>query len=182
MNKQGKKRKCPYCKKMFIPDARNQHYQQYCCETDECKKESHRVASARYRQKHRNDEKHKAQECERVKKWQKEHPSYWKKEKKTKNISDKSLLRDILQVEKVTSFPVLRNIVVYLYRTFSGYIAYSTDWDEEDLLRDFIGTRMNLFYDKGIALSSGRKSKLLKEENYHDSKGDRKPWSYAPHA
>ena len=47
MKKRGIKRKCPYCKKTFTPDARNQHYQQYCSETSECKKESHRVAAAR---------------------------------------------------------------------------------------------------------------------------------------
>lgn len=182
MKKRGKKRKCPYCKKTFTPDARNKHYQQYCCESDECKRESHRAASARYRQKHRDDQKKKEEECERVKKWQKEHPGYWKTKKNAKIISTDSLLRDIMQAQKVTTFPVLRDIVVYLSTCLSGYIAHTTDWNENLLLRDFIATRMNRFYDKGIALSSERNINSLKEEDYHDPEGNRRSRACETHA
>ena len=174
MKNRGRKRKCPYCKNSFIPDPRNKHDQQYCCKTDECKRESHRAASARYRQKHRNDQKKKAKECERVKAWQREHPDYWKAKKKAKIISAEVLLRDMTQVQKVTSFPLLRDMTFYLYACFSGYVAHTTDWNGDLLLRDFIATRMNRFYDKGIALSSGRNGNLLKKEDYHDPKRNRK--------
>jgi len=182
MKNRGKKRKCPYCKTPFDPDARNKHYQQYCCETNECKRESHRVASARYRQKHRNDKKKKEAECERIKKWQREHPGYWKTKNNAKIISPDLLLRDIMQAQKVTSFPVLRDIVIYLHACLSGYIAHTTDWNENLLLRDFIASRMNRFYDKGIALSSESNINLLKEENYHDPEGNRKPRACETHA
>ncbi len=178
----GEKRKCPYCKKLFNPDPRNKHDQQYCCETDECKRESHRAASARYRQKHRNDKKKKGKECERVKKWQHEHPDYWKTKKNTKIFSTDALLRDMTQAQKVTSFPLLRDMTFYLYACFSGYVAHTTDWNEDLLLRDFIATRMNRFYDKGIALSSERKSNLLKEEDYHDPERNRKSRTIEAHA
>ena len=67
-----------------------------------------------------------------------------------------SLLRDMTQAQKVTSFPVLRDIVVYLHACLTGYIAHTTDWNEDLLLRDFIATLMNKFYDKGIDLSTER--------------------------
>ena len=82
MKKKGKKRKCPYCKKLFYPNPRSQHSQEYCSDSPECKKESNRVASARYRQKHRDDQDKKIRESERVKRWQREHPDYWKRRKK----------------------------------------------------------------------------------------------------
>ncbi len=182
MKKRGKKRKCPYCKNPFDPDVRNQHYQQYCCETNECKRESRRVASARYRQKHRNDKKKKEKECKRVKKWQREHPDYWKTKKKAKIISNDLLLRDIIQAQKVTSFPLLRDMTFYLYTCFSGYIAHTTDWNENLLLRDFIATRMNRFYDKGIALSTERNINSCKEEDYHDPERNRKSRTPEAHA
>ena len=56
MKKRGIKRKCPYCKKTFTPDARNQHYQQYCSETSECKKESHKnIRNEKKKYKTRNN-------------------------------------------------------------------------------------------------------------------------------
>lgn len=182
MKNQGKQRKCPFCQNSFTPDARNKHYQQYCSSSDECKKESNRASSRRYRQKNRNDKKKNANESERVKKWQRKHPDYWKPKKNAKIIPPDLLLRDICQVQKVTSFPLLRDIVVYLHASLCGYIAHTTDWNENLLLRDFIVTRMNLFYDKGIALSSERNNNLLKEENYHDSKGNRKSRTVETHA
>ena len=174
MKKKGKQRKCPFCQILFIPDPRNQHDQQYCCDTDECQRESHRAASARYRQKRRDDKTHKRKECERVKKWQREHPDYWKTKKNAKIISPDVLLRDMTQARKVTSFPLLRDMTIYLWACFSGYVAHATDWNEDLLLRDFIATRLNRFYDKGVALSSGRNFNSLKEEDYHDSEGNRK--------
>lgn len=158
----GKKRKCPYCKKLFNPDPRNKHDQQYCCDTDECKRESHVAASARYRQKHRCDKKKKKKECERVKQWQYEHPDYWKTKKKSKIFSTDLLLRDMTQAQKVTSFPLLRDMTFYLYACFTGYVAHTTDWDDNLLLRDFIATRMNRFYDIGNNLYGKEEKQFLK--------------------
>ena len=174
MKNRGKSRKCIFCQTSFIPDPRNKHDQQYCSEINDCKRESHRAASARYRQKHRNDKNKKEKDCERVKKWQRKHPDYWKTKKSAKIISMDLLLRDMTQAQKVTSFPLLRDMTFYLYACFSGYVAYTTDWSEDLLLRDFIANRMNQFYDKGIALSGEREIQSFKEENYHDSEGNRK--------
>ena len=182
MKNRGKKRKCPFCQILFDSDPRNKHDQQYCGGTNECKRESHRAASARYRQKHRNDKRWKDQECERVRNWQKEHPDYWKTKNKAKIIFTDSLLRDMTQIQKVSSFAVLRDMIMYLHACLSGYIAHTTDWNENLLLRDFIATRMNRFYDKGIALSSERNINSFKKEDHHDPEGNRKSRTPEAHA
>ena len=164
MKNQGKSRKCLFCQTSFIPDPRNKHDQQYCSKTNECKRESNRAASGRYRQKHRDDKDKKEKECERVKKWQREHPDYWKTKKKAKIISPEALLRDMTQAQKVTSFPLLRDMTLYLYACFSGYVAHATDWNENLLLRDFIATRMNRFYDKGNALFRNQELFIFQEK------------------
>ena len=174
MKKKGKRRICPFCRIKFIPEARTQYSQQYCCRSDECKRESHKASARKYREKHRNDEIWKKKENNRVKKWQQEHPGYWKDKKSKKIIFLDAFLRDMSQAQKVTSFPVLRDMTVYLYACLSGYIAYSTDWDDNLVLRDFIASRMNRFYDKGIALSSGRNINSFKEEDYNDPQRNRK--------
>lgn len=156
MKKRGKKRKCLYCQILFTPDRYNDHHQQYCNGNDECKKASHRAASRKYRDKRRDDTSWKEKENERVKKWQKEHPGYWITKKNAKIISRDSVLRDFAQAQKVTSFPVLRDIVVYYSACLSGFIAHTAGLDSELLLRDFIATVLNPLYDKGIALSAER--------------------------
>lgn len=181
MKKRGKKRKCLYCQILFTPDRYNDHHQQFCNGNDECKKASHRAASQKNRDKHRNDISWKEKENERVKKWQKEHPDYWKRKKNAKIISSDLVLRDFAQAQKVTSFPVLRDIVLYYSACLSGFIAHTGDWDEKLLLRDFIATRMNRFYDKGIALSAERNINS-KEEDYHDPERNRKSGACETHA
>ena len=76
----------------------------------------------------------------------------------------------MMQAQNIDNFPLLRDMVVYLHACILGYIAHATDWDDNLLLRDLIATRMNLFYDKGVALSSGRNINLFKEENCNDQK------------
>jgi hypothetical protein len=182
MKYRGKTRLCLFCQIPFIPCKNNVHYQQFCCNTDECKKASNRASSKKYRERKRSDKKWKEKECERVKKYQKEHPDYWKREKKANFISGDLLLRDFAQAQKVTTFPVLRDIVMYLSACLAGYVAHTTDWEEGLLLRDFIATRLNPLYDKGIALSSEGNIKSFKEEDYHDPKGNRKSGACQTHA
>ena len=182
MKKRGKKRKCLYCQTLFTPDRYNDYHQQFCNGSDECKKVSHRAASQKIRDKHRNDIPWKEKENKRVKEWQKEHPDYWKTKKNAKIISSDSLLRDFAQAQNATSFPVLRDIVLYYSACLSGFIAHTGDWDEKLLLRDFIATVLNPLYDKGIALSSERNINLLKEEDYHDPEGNRKSRTPSAHA
>ena len=168
MNNKGKDRKCLYCKDFFSPSNYNAHVQQFCCLTYECQKAASRASSRKNREKKRNDLSWKKSECERVKGWQKKHPDYWKREKKSKIIFSNTLLRDFAQAQKIDSLPLLRDFVLYYSACLTGFIAHTTDLSDDLLLRDFAFSYLNRFYDKGIALSSGRNINSFKEEDYHD--------------
>ena len=83
MKKKGKE--CLHCHKIFIPDRYNHHFQKYCT-AKECRHAS-RLASRRvYRNKPKNKTPEKRIiESERVLKWQKLHPKYWKNKKRVIN-------------------------------------------------------------------------------------------------
>jgi hypothetical protein len=172
MKDTGKNRNCPFCHISFTPEKHNTHSQVFCCRNSECKQASSRAASKKYREKKRSDMNWKRDESERVKNYQREHPNYWKREKKDKNFSPDLLLRDFVQARKTADFPVLRDFVLYIGNCLIGFIGHTSDWDNDLLLRDSIGSLLNGFYDKGIALSSKRNINPQKKENYyHDSQG-----------
>jgi len=170
MKDTGKSRKCPFCHVPFTPGRHNSHSQVFCCRNKECKQASSRAASKKYREKKRSDVSWKKEECNRVKKYQWEHPDYWKKEKNGKKDFTDLVLRDFVQARKTADFPVLRDFVLYFGNCLIGFIGHTSDWDNDLLLRDSIGSLLNGFYDKGIALFSERNiNPLIKENCYHDS-------------
>ena len=182
MNDKGKSRKCPHCIDYFPPDNYNAHKQEFCCLTDECRKAASRASSRKNREKKRNDLLWKKKESGRVKEWQKKHPDYWKSEKKSKIIFDDTLLRDFAQAQKIDSLPLLRDFVLYYSACLTGFIAHTTEFNRDLLLRDNAFSYLNRFYDKGIALSSGRNNNSLKEEDYHDPERNRKPGTHETYA
>lgn len=182
MKNTGKSRKCSFCHTIFNPDRYNIHVQEFCCHSRECRKASSRASSKKYREKKRGDLEWKKNECERVKRYQREHPGYWKKQKKPgKNFPD-LFLRDFAQAQKTADFPLLRDFVFYFGTCLTGFIAHTSDWGDDLLLRDFIGSLLNRFYDKGIALSSEGNINLSKEDFNHDPKRSRKPGAPEAHA
>ncbi len=178
----GKDRKCLHCAAFFTPSNYNAHVQEYCRLNYECKKAASRASSKKCRERKRNNILWKKSECERVKGWQKKHPDYWKSEKKSKIIFRDTLLRDFAQAQKIDSLPLLRDFVLYYSACLTGFIAHTTDLGSDLLLRDNAFSYLNRFYDKGIALSSERNNNSFKEENYHDSKGNRKSRPVEAHA
>jgi hypothetical protein len=172
MKDTGKSRKCPFCHVPFTPCKHNTHSQIFCCRSTECKQASSRAASKKYRENKRSDVAWKKKECERVKQYQQEHPDYWKREKNGKKDFTDLVLRDFVQARNTADFPVLRDFVLYFGNCLIGFIGHTSDWDNDLLLRDSIGSLLNGFYDKGIALSSERNINPQKKENYyHDSQG-----------
>jgi len=182
MKNTGKDRKCLHCKDFFPPDPYNAHVQEFCRRNNACCKAASRASSKKNRAKKNDSLSWKQSECERVKKWQKKHPDYWKREKKPKIFSSDSLLRDFAQAQKIDSLPLLRDFVLYYSACLTGFIAHTTDLSDDLLLRDFAFSYLNRFYDKGIALSSGRNINSFKEEDYHDPEGNRKSRACETHA
>ena len=182
MKNKGTSRQCLHCKDFFSPSNYNAHVQQFCRLNDECRKAASRASSKKCREKKRNDLSWKKSECERIKSWQQKHPDYWKKEKKSKIMFSDTLLRDFAQAQKIDSLPLLRDFVLYYSACLTGFIAHTTDQSGNSLLRDNAFSYLNKFYDKGIALSTERTNHSFKEEDYHDSKGNRKAGVREAHA
>lgn len=74
-----KRKKCLHCKELFIPDPRNAHRQKYCRKA-ECRKASKASSQQRWLQKEENRDYFRGPEnVERVRRWRKSHPGYWRR-------------------------------------------------------------------------------------------------------
>lgn len=143
-----KKIRCKNCGNYFYPDNFNRHTQRYCSRS-ECRKASNAASSRAYRKKKSRDHEFRNLESERVKKWQRKNPNYWKK-KSSKKIEKNKVLRDIAQVEKVHSeMTVLRDITNLQCVVMEGLIVTLTG----TVLRDDIGAFIRRMYDKGKSVS-----------------------------
>jgi hypothetical protein len=71
------RRNCLHCKQLFLPDCRSGQRQRFCGQTD-CRKASKRYSQRAWLAKPQNQNYFRdAQNAERVRHWQKEHPGYW---------------------------------------------------------------------------------------------------------
>lgn len=71
-------RKCLHCKELFLPDYRNAQRQWYCLKP-ECRQARKRASQQAWLAKPTNQDYFRdAQNAQRVRDWQKEHPGYWK--------------------------------------------------------------------------------------------------------
>jgi hypothetical protein len=81
-----KKKRCRNCKKLFLPDPRNATRQEYC-HAPECRKASKYESQKRWMEKPENQNYFCGSvHVERVQKWRKDHPGYWRR-KSGENIS-----------------------------------------------------------------------------------------------
>lgn len=72
-------RKCKHCRRLFRPDPRNRHHQQYCSEAA-CRAASKGASQARWRSKPENQDYFRGQAAvDRVSAWRSQHPGYWRK-------------------------------------------------------------------------------------------------------
>jgi hypothetical protein len=97
-----KKKKCPYCNRLFSPDARNGSRQKFCCRTPECRKASKKDSQKRWFEKPENQDYFRgSQHVQRVQEWRKNHPGYWRK----KSCINPEPLQDILMSEHIENKP-----------------------------------------------------------------------------
>lgn len=173
MKRTGNHRRCPNCRIWFMPEPYNGHKQKYCCSNTDCKRASHSASQRIQREKKRDDREYKRMNSERVKRYQKKHPGYWRRKKSSKKVFPASLLRDFAQAQKVTDFAVLRDFVFYLSGCLTGFIGHSTGLGASGVLRDNICTMMNRYYDNGIALSKEGCATVKREDFPYAEEGNR---------
>lgn len=83
-----KKKRCRHCKRLFLPDARNQKNQRYCNRT-ECRKISKAAGQKRWLNKPENRDYFKGPaHVERVREWRKKNSGYWKRSKRPIALQD----------------------------------------------------------------------------------------------
>jgi hypothetical protein len=77
--KQPKKRKCLCCKGDFTPDPRNKHHQKYCTKPA-CRQASKKASPQKWLSSDKGCGYFTGSfNVDRVKKWRKKHPGYWKR-------------------------------------------------------------------------------------------------------
>jgi hypothetical protein len=73
-----KRKKCPECRQLFVPDARNKDRQQYCSKPA-CRKASKAASQKKWLGKPENQDYFKGStNVERVKRWREQNPGYWR--------------------------------------------------------------------------------------------------------
>ncbi len=90
-----KKKKCRHCRRLFVPDHRNREKQNYC-QKGPCRKASNKASQKKWLSKPENEDYFNCPDnVERVQKWRKGVPEYWKRTKRS------TTLQDLLSVQPV---------------------------------------------------------------------------------
>ncbi len=93
-----KRKKCPHCNQLFLPDARNGSRQKFCCRTPECRNASKKDSQKRWLEKPENQDYFRSpQNQNRVSEWRKSHPGYWRRESSKKRTP----LQDVITPEVI---------------------------------------------------------------------------------
>jgi len=83
MSLSAKRRKCQCCKRLFLPDPRTKERQRFCS-LEACRRASKSSSHRRWFSKHGNGDYFRGpDEVERVRKWRRNHPGYWRQEKRS---------------------------------------------------------------------------------------------------
>jgi hypothetical protein len=82
MSRAAKRHKCRCCKRLFLPDPRTKGRQRFCS-VEACQRTSKALSQRRWLSKHGNGDYFRGPgEVERVQQWRRQHPGYWRQEKR----------------------------------------------------------------------------------------------------
>ncbi len=86
--KKTQKKKCRHCRQLFEPDHRNREKQNYCKKTP-CRKASKAASQKKWLSKPENKDYFcNPDNVERVQKWRKDNPEYWKRTNRSTALQD----------------------------------------------------------------------------------------------
>lgn len=99
-----KRKKCPNCGYLFIPDYRNRNRQLYC-DKPECRKASKAESQKKWLSKQENQNYFSGPEnVKRVQEWRRQNPGYSKRSKKTFALQDSLNLQPVDNTEDNSQF------------------------------------------------------------------------------
>ncbi len=156
--------RCRNCGNYFYPDKYNSHHQKYCSRI-ECRKASNRASSKTYRKKKSKEAAFRESESSRARDWYSKHSLKVKNRKKScKKVSEKKVIRDFAQVEKLKDEMVsLRDFANLQSFILQGVIYQLTGFG----LRDDISNYIRRMYDKGREVSAASPETNLLIQNLH---------------
>jgi len=147
------KRKCRYCREVFVPDRRNRRHQK-ACGKGECRAARKKEAQARWLARPENRDYFRgSQHAERVKQWRKCHPDGGRKpepKKVTKALQDDSIPEPVDREPLKSSFglPVLQDVLSPLHPLVVGLISNLFD----HTLQDDIAHTTRVLIDRGCKI------------------------------
>ncbi|UCD63777.1 MAG: hypothetical protein JSW34_13730 [Candidatus Zixiibacteriota bacterium] len=130
-----KKRKCRHCHELFTPDARNATRQRYC-EKPACRKASKAASQKRWLQKEENHDYFRGPDnVQRVQRWRKEHPGYWRRGKAEADALQDPLTEQLtVNIDDIADFtrPALQDLLIMQPAVLIGLIAQFTGYALQD--------------------------------------------------
>lgn len=167
-----RKKNCLNCGKSFLPTSKRKGHergQEYCSDA-ECRLESNRASSRRWRAKKKDDAEFRKKECLRSKKSREANPGCRRRQrlkKKREKISETRVVRDLISEEFDAVMSGVRDLINRQALISKGLISC-----QFDVVRDEIDPLENLLYDRGKELSGMRseseKSLTNKEGTHHE--------------
>jgi len=116
-----KRRTCKHCGMVFLPDARNATRQRYCSNY-QCRKASKASSQKRWLEKPDNQDYFRGPDnVERVQRWRKDHPGYWRRKPKNKPtaLQDSLILQPAVFIgllSQLTGFALQEDIAMVARR------------------------------------------------------------------
>jgi len=116
-----KRRTCKHCGMVFLPDPRNATRQRYCSNY-QCRKASKASSQKRWLEKPDNQDYFRGPDnVERVQRWRKDHPGYWRRKPKNKPtaLQDSLILQPAVFIgllSQLTGFALQEDIAMVARR------------------------------------------------------------------
>lgn len=142
----GERRKCPCCRKLFRPEARNRHHQRYCSKPD-CRAASKASSQARWLAKPDNQDYFRGPvNVARNRAWRSRHPRYWREGAAQQDLL---LAQPIGSTEETAKVAQTRQQDLLLAQpaVLIGLIAHITGAPQQDLISGVIDRLLRLGQD-----------------------------------
>jgi len=144
--------KCLYCHEFFIPDARNRG-RQHSCGRPECRKASKAASQRTWLNKPENKEHFSGPEnVDRVQRWRKAHPGYWKRSKQSRPVALQETLKlqpvEQQETARQDATPALQDSFGLQSPVIVGLIAHLTG----DALQEDIARTLRTLHSRGQAV------------------------------
>jgi hypothetical protein len=133
-----KRRTCKHCGMLFLPDPRNATRQRYCSNY-QCRKASKASSQKRWLEKPDNQDYFRGPDnVERVQRWRKDHPGYWRRKPKNKPTALQDPLNQQLPEKNDNKddfvFPALQDSLMLQPAVFIGLLSQLTGFAlQEDI-------------------------------------------------